>query len=215
LWYAQSMMLLPVFDIGDSPLGDLREACRSIAHEYRVSCASKRSAARKASAPANRTLQRSVYELVLRALRWSQEDDLLDLAIENGWDASKEDDIFWQAFGAIFPPGQGRPPRSTINRLGKQLTYAYRHYVPPIVLEGFLLQCRAKDIGERALSASLEPGWENWVSQHLGLAMHNGLHDAGRYEEAIVARAENFAEALAHEEKPTANFQGDDEDWPS
>ena len=52
-------------------------------------------------------------------------------------------------------------------RFGSQLLFAYRHFVPTLFLDGFLLQFGAKGIRSLNANNEIEPEFDRWVTDHL------------------------------------------------
>lgn len=75
------------------------------------------------------------------------------------------DGVFRRALAALFIRGNRVLEKDDLIRWAERMWHAYRHYIPPPLLEGFSSQCpaaRRKPLGWKAL---IEPPFEDWVVQ--------------------------------------------------
>lgn len=82
-------------------------------------------------------------------------------------------------------------------RIGKELWYAYRHYVPQEFLAGFLKQVRSPDLARRSVEGEIEAGFEEWIINSYAAEMNDdtsGFDARGTYPKGI----EKAAERLSH-----------------
>lgn len=210
------MLISALVQTSDSPVDDLEKECSSIASDYEREGPSKQ---------ANIRLARAVYELALRCMEQDLIEDALYLARSNAkrsWLAI-ESNPFQIVLSAVFH-GQGpKISSSTFERVWKQLWHAFRHFVPPPFLEGFLLQCRAKDICIRAMEPEIELGCREWVTCQLGIYLSRDgdgyefeypwivSYPLDIYADADAIRAE-LDEDDAECVKDTSSDGGDDDD---
>ena len=77
---------------------------------------------------------------------------------------------------ALFAHHQAAMPRQTRERIGKELWCAYRHYVPPAFLLGFLGQVRPTGLPRRSIDEVIDPAFEQWIIEQRSREDDN--HDA-------------------------------------
>ena len=92
--------------------------------------------------------------------------------------------MFQVGLMAIFAHNPAALHRRTRERIGKELWHAFRHYVPPAFLLGFLTQVRSPGLARRSVKGVIEPGFESWIVEQRLKGEFN--HDArGAYPAAI------------------------------
>jgi hypothetical protein len=79
----------------------------------------------------------------------------------------KSVNLFQEGLLAIFGSTSDAPDANVRRTVGKQLWHAYRHFVPPEFLEGFLLQIGTRRIGAQSDANAIETGFEKWISDCL------------------------------------------------
>jgi hypothetical protein len=85
-------------------------------------------------------------------------------------------------------------------RMAKELWYAYRHYVPPEFLLGFLSQVRSPGLARRSADGEIEPGFEQWIIRaHSAVINDEEANDdaRGTYPKPIEKAAKRLAKTLA------------------
>lgn len=99
---------------------------------------------------------------------------------------------------------QAKRPQ-TRERIGKELWYAYRHYVPAEFLLGFLHQVRSPGLERRSVAGEIEPGFEEWIIRRR--PEDEGQYDRGLYpqeiEDVIERRMDEDADWDEEEEDPS------------
>ena len=55
--------------------------------------------------------------------------------------------------------------------MGKQLWYAFRHFVPLPLLDGFLTQCTDRGLKRStSIKGVVEPGFDEWILENLAIS---------------------------------------------
>lgn len=96
-------------------------------------------------------------------------------------------------------PRRGLTP-AVRERLGKQMWQAYRHFVPPALINGFVLQIGVETI--RAMAPTdIAPGFEGWIAKGLAAAKSSGDTDhRGRYSKSIRTEAKRHRRRLGNDD---------------
>jgi hypothetical protein len=75
--------------------------------------------------------------------------------------------LFQRGLMALFAHDPNAITPRDRERIGKRLWHAYRHFVPPEFLAGFLCQIRSAGLLKRAAANEIELGFEDWVAEKL------------------------------------------------
>lgn len=112
---------------------------------------------------------------------------------------------FAMALLALFAHEPRGPSPQRRHDMSVLLLAAYRHYVPPALLQGFDTQTGAAGRGRLANDTRLEPGFEDWVVQQRTIErlFRQDAHQRGAYGKSIRARVK----ALILAAKPTHDDQ--------
>lgn len=198
---------------------DIEARCRKIEAQYALDRTIGGARKTNAKMQVNQALCAGLYELVRSCLHFTTLEDLETRSIQNGHKLPENANPFQLGLAAIFKAKGPKPPRMSAERIWKQAWYAHRHFVPSEFLEGFLRQCRATGIQERALSPYIEPGFDQWVIEHLAAATAGHACDFGDddFPHHIRTAASEIAQQLEEEKfrESQAAFEDnrDDDCW--
>lgn len=82
---------------------------------------------------------------------------------------SAHTNLFQKGLSALFAHDWNAITPRDRERIGKRLWHAFRHFVPPEFLAGFLAQIPSEGLLKRAAANEIEPGFESWVIEKLKL----------------------------------------------
>ena len=110
---------------------------------------------------------------------------------------TSSENVFSRYLLGIFAEDQANFTESDRHRISRQLWYAYRHYVPWLFLNGFLLQMKDFDLQSDLLK--IEPGFEDWIIERRALPFED-RRIRGAYpkhiEDGCRSSMQRFAEML-------------------
>ncbi|QYE35246.1 hypothetical protein KZX46_04390 [Polymorphobacter sp. PAMC 29334] len=136
----------------------------------------------------NAWLERTCYALVMGYIK-SEAEDAFEARIEQYQRKLRgprsSGTIFQTALMAITAHQGDAISAGLRERVGKRLWHAYRHYVPPVFLNGFFKQIGSKDLPRRATDEEIEPGFDEWIAEQL--AQETNFDSRGTYPGRILA----------------------------
>ena len=106
--------------------------------------------------------------------------------------------LFQKGLRALFAHDKDAVTARDRERIGERLWHAYRHFVPPTFLAGFLRQIPSAELLQRAASKEIEPGFKERVVEKLFRALGDGnlpepdidpLERRGRYPRQVEREA--------------------------